>query len=191
MLVYQRVWIYFMIYRHDVSWYHICIYMHIVHLCLETKKCPGPICLLELKRDETNGIAKQVHSKARDLRVHASYRCPIFQHNFGARLKMEHTPMAGTFSREHGDKPSNSGVPMGYLWVPMGTLFSEKPILWPLQCQWICHSQLWGGNSPKSSAEEQREKKIPWCTWCRQSNSQTRGCRPTTNPSRRKWKNLR
>ena len=92
--------------------------------------CPGPICLLELKRDETNGIAKQVHSKARDLRVHASYPVTGAQsfNTKGARLKMEHAPILGTFSREHGDKPSNYGV-------PMGTLFSEKPILWPLQCQ--------------------------------------------------------
>ena len=57
-----------------------------------------------------------------------SYRCPIFQHNFGARLKMEHTPMAGTFSREHGDKPSNYGVPMGYLWVPY---FQKNPFFGP------------------------------------------------------------
>lgn len=89
--------------------------------------CPGPICLLELKRDETDGIAKQVHSKARDLRVHASYPVTGAQsfNTKGARLKMEHAPiLLGTFSREHGDKR-----------VPMGTLFSEKPILWPLQCQ--------------------------------------------------------
>ena len=116
-------------------------YMHIYAHCTSmsrNKKCPGPICLLELKRDETNGIAKQVHSKARDLRVHASYRCPIFQHNFGARLKMEHTPMAGTFSREHGDKPSNSGVPMGYLWVPY---FQKNPFFGPCNVsEFVTHS---------------------------------------------------
>ena len=125
-----------MIYRHDVSWDHICIYMHIVHLCLETKKMSWSYLFAGTKtrwnrRNRQAGTFESERSQG--PRQLPSYRCPIFQHNFGARLKMEHTPRAGTFSREHGDKPSNYGV-------PMGTLFSEKPILWPLQCQWICHS---------------------------------------------------
>ena len=174
------------------SWCVMIPYMHIYAHCTSmsrNKKCPGRICLLELKRDETDGIAKQVHSKARDLRVHASY--PVtgaqsFNTISGRVWKWSIPPWLALLV---GNMVINHQI-MGYLWGTYGYLiFRKTHSLAPAMS--VNLSQLWGGNSPKSSAEEQREKKIPWCTWCRQSNSQTRGCRPTTNPSRRKWKNLR
>ena len=160
--------------------------MHLVHLCLYDMSWSYlflPAFVLELSRWNkwSYGVAKQADSKAiwklqvysrhppdpndrpgtllwRDLRSKVP-KLVTGTPSFNTIWCVWHwgIPPNSTLSREHGDRP-------------MGTLFSENGF-GPCNVILVNLSQLWGENMwklcTKSSAEEQREKKIPWCTWCR------------------------